>query len=146
MFNILAFNNEIDDLIQNGEMKRAEERLLKAHSELKATDNVKELEAVAGRLAHFYSMPGTEDLEKAELYFLERERLSPGAYAKSQTAMFFFYVLGDNEKTARKVEEIKRSEAVADRASYYSALALQGHALLNLGLAGDANKTLESLL
>jgi hypothetical protein len=143
LFNIVAFIMEIEDLVRDGHITMAEERLLKASSELRATDSVEELEIVVGRLARLYAMPGNEDLEKAEGYFLEREVLSPGSYPKSQTAMFYFYGLGDWAKTVRKVEEIKPSEVVADRASYYTALALQGHALINLEKLSEANKTLE---
>jgi len=144
MFNTSVFDKEIDDLLQEGLEKKAEERMLKAYSELTASDSAKELEYVACRLAHFYSAPGTEDLEKAEAFFLRCEELSPGAYAKSQTATFYFYVLADPQKTIRKVSEITPSDA--DRASYYSALTLKGQALIKLNMLDDADAVLKELL
>jgi hypothetical protein len=144
MFDTSVFDKEIDGLLQEGLEKKAEERMLKAYSELRATDSAKELEYVACRLAHFYSAPDTEDLEKAEAFFLRCEELSPGAYAKAQTATFYFYVLADLQKTITKVNEITPSDA--DRASYYSALTLKGQALIKLDMLDDADAVLKELL
>ena len=146
MFDKVAFTVEINDLIREGQTKQAEERMLRMYSELKASNSLDELETVVFLLGHFYSNPDTKDLEKGEVYFLEREVLSPGAYTKCQTALFYFYVLGDSAKTIKKVEEINSMLAIADRASYYSALTLRGQAFINLEMPGDANKVLEELL
>lgn len=144
MFDERTFDKEIDDLVDAGEEKKAEERLLKTYSEFKAAGSVENLAYVAYRLAHYYSTPSTENLEKAEAYFVEREALSPGAYAKCKTAWFYFYVAQNALKTIAKVDEIKPSSS--DRDSYYSALTLKGQALIKLGMISDADRTLEELL
>ena len=146
VFNTATFHKEINELVRHGQATEAEERMLRAYSELKAANNTPDLEAVVARLAHFYSMPETEDLQKAESYFLEREGLAPGAYAKYQTATFYFYILGSSAKTVKKIDEIKTLKTVDDRASLYSSLALLGQALLKLDQAADAGKVLQEIL
>ena len=146
MFEIVAFDREINNLIRDGERERAEERLLKAYSELKAADSAEDLEYVISQLAHFYSTPGAENLEKAEAYFLESELALPGSGTKYQTAMFYFYVLGDFPKTITKVNEIEGVQDLGDRASYYSALTLKGQALIRLEKVDAADKVLEEVL
>src|SRR5262245_50457317 len=138
VFDLIIFNKEVNDLIRNGDTKRAEKQMLEVYSALQAANSVYELEAVACRLAHFYSMPDTENLEKAESYVVERERLLPGAYTKCQTATFYFSVLADFAKTVRKVDEIKQPEAIADRSSDYSASVLKGQALIKLERTDEA--------
>ena len=134
---------KVDDLLLTGQETAAEKRMLREYSELKAAGDAG-VEYVISRLAHFYSMPATEDLNRAEAYFLEGERLSPGAPAKCETAMFYFYVVGDTEKTIRKVDEIESLSS--DRASHYSALTLKGQSLLKLGKFHDAEIVLQDLL
>lgn len=144
MFNAIIFEREIDRLIIEGRGLEAEEQMLKTYSELRAAGNVPELERVVMLLAHFYSMPDTEDVEKAEARFLEREELSPGAYVKSQTALFYFYVLEDYRKTIRKVDEIVLTKSDLD--SYYSAQTLKGQAFINLHMLTDAERVLDERL
>lgn len=146
MFDQLGFDEKINDLIRKGRHREAESKLLEAHAELKASNAPSDLEYVAGRLAQFYSMPPAEDPVKAEKYFTECERLSSTAYARLQTATFYFYVLRDFPKTIRKVEEIKALKDVSGSASYYSALTLKGQALINLGMIDDAGRVLDELL
>jgi hypothetical protein len=146
VFDIVAFSKEINDLMRRGQQKSAEDRLLQEYVELKALGNMKELEFIASQLAHFYSMPQTENLGKAEAYFLEREALAPGAYAELQTAMFYFYVARDFGKTIKKVDHIKDIGEITDLASYYSALALKGQALIMLEKIADAKRTLDEIL
>jgi hypothetical protein len=143
MFDPAVFDKEVDDLLLSGQEAAAEERMLREYSELKATGDVG-IENVISRLAHFYSMPGTENLDRAETYFLEGERLLPGAGTKYETAMFYFYVVGDAEKTIRKVDEIE--SLPTDRASYYSALTLKGQSLVKLEKFHDAESVLRELL
>jgi hypothetical protein len=143
MFNRIVFDKEIDDLVLAGRNNEAEERMLKMYAELNTTGSAKEEEHVAYRLAHFYSTPGSENLEKAESFFLRREALSPGAYTKWQTATFYFYVLADFQKTIGKIAEIEPSEA--DQSSYYSALALNGQALIKLGLLMETEKVIAEM-
>ena len=144
MFNAITFDKEIDDLIQKGREQKAEERMLQAYSQLKAENRAQELEHVVFRLAHFYSMPGQEDLQKAEQYFIEREALSPTSYNKYQTATFYFFVLSDSKQAINKINEISTSET--DRSSYYSALCLKGQALVKLQRFSEAGTVITELL
>ncbi|HKW75813.1 MAG TPA: hypothetical protein VJN64_09830 [Terriglobales bacterium] len=145
MLNRIDIEREFHELLHSARSKKAEELLLTLYSELKTTKS-KDLEFIVSLLAHLYSMPETEDIQKAEACFLEREELSPGAYVKSQTAMFYLYVAQDFNKTIAKVSEISNSEATADPGSYYSALTLQGQALLHLDRKSDVRSVLEKLL
>lgn len=139
-----VFGKEIDTLLRKGQTEAAEERMLKARAELEAEGNTKELDYIVQRLAQFHSMPGTENLEKAEAYFQLWEKLSPGAYSKYQTAMFYFYVLGDHYKTIGKVDEIRLSDS--DLASYFSALTLKGQASISLKRIEEAEAVIDKLL
>lgn len=144
MFDEQTFDKEIDELIAEGQEQRAEQRMLTAYSELKGTGRSQELEYLLGRLAHFYSSPDTENLDRAENYFLERERLFPGAYNMCQTATFYFYIAANFQAVIRKTDEIV--PLPGDRDSYYSALALKGQALIKLGMFAEANRVLEEIL
>ncbi len=146
MFDTVSLDKDVNDLIRKGERNKAEERLLRARSELKLTGSIEDLEYVVSRLAHFHSTPSAENLEKAEAYFLESEVLMPGAGTKYQTAMFYYYVVRDSQKTVGKVDEIKPSQVIADRASYYSALTLKGQALIDLQRRDRAGEVLQELL
>src|SRR6267154_1249822 len=110
MFSTVIFTKVLTDLLLKGKKTKAEEMLLNAYSELKRAGSVSDLEYVISGLAHFYSMPESEDLKKAEAYFHEREMLSPGAYTTLQTAMFYFYLLKDSAKTLRKTNEITHQQ------------------------------------
>ena len=88
MLNIAMFYREVGDLMHGGQGPRAEEPMLKTYSKLKSDGTSEELEIVACQLAQYYSMPDWEDMEKAEMYFLECEALLPGACTKRQTASF----------------------------------------------------------
>jgi len=144
MFNAIAFDKEIDDLIEKGSAQKAEERMLQAYSQLKDGRRRQDLEHVVFRLAHFYSVPGQENLKEAERYFIERETLSPTSYNKYQTATFYFFVLGDSTQAINKIDEIHTSET--DRASYYSALCLKGQALMKLERFPEAATVITELL
>jgi|HubBroStandDraft_2_1064218.scaffolds.fasta_scaffold1007319_1 hypothetical protein len=78
MFDEGIFDKEIDSLIEEGQQKKAEKRMLKEYSALKESGRVRALAHVAFRLAYFYSVPDSENLEQAEAYFLEGEVLEPG--------------------------------------------------------------------
>ena len=144
MFNAALFDAEIDKLLQQGKTQEAEKRLLRAYLDLKEAGGVDNFEYVISRLASYYSMPDSEDLKKAESYFLEREAVSCSAYAKTQTAMFYFYIAQEPQKTIAKVDEIR--DRKGDVSSYYTSLALKGHALLKLEMIAEANKVLTELL
>lgn len=145
MFDSAAFITQVDSLIRDGETTQAEERMLAAYSDLRSVDNVKDLELVTAQLAHFYSMPQTEDRVKAEAYFIEREALAPSGYAMLQTATFYFYVAKELSKTVKKVDEIEALPGTRDMGSYYSALALKGEALIELGRVDDAKSVLREM-
>ena len=144
VFDERSFDENFYRLVDEGHGEKAEELLLKAYSELKAANNVRDLEYVVSRLALFYSLPDTENVAKAEAYLLESESLAPGADSKRRSALFYFDVLQDFRKTVRKVDEI--SPVQADRDSYYSALTLKGQALIKLEMPGDAGRVIEELL
>ena len=146
MFDAVSFDKEVNNLIREGQRDKAEERLLRARSELKLAGSIEDLEYVVSRLARFYSTPGAENLEKAEAYFLESEVLLPGAGTKYQTAMFYYYVVQDSQKTVGKVDEIRPPQVVADRGSYYSALTLKGQALIDLERQDHTGEILQALL
>jgi len=114
MFDYTEFQTKIRHLISLGETAQAERELLEAAGKLRRAGQIEELESVLVALAHFYSMPKTEDLAKAESYFLGRELLSPTQYALLQTATFYFYVSRDFPKTIAKVDQI-RSQWNMDR-------------------------------
>lgn len=144
MFDEQSFDESFYRLVDEGHGDKAEELLLKAYSELKAADNKRDLEYVVSRLALFYSLPDTENLTRAEAYFLESEALAPGADSKRRTALFYFDVLRDFQRTVKKVDEIRPLQA--DRDSYYSALTLKGQALIKLEMPGDARQVIEELV
>jgi hypothetical protein len=144
MFDEQSFDENFYRLVDEGHGEKAEELLLKAYSELKAANDVRDLEYVVGQLALFYSLPDTENLGRAKSYFLENEVLAPGAGSKRRTALFYFDILRDFQETVRKVDEIRPLEA--DRDSYYSALTLKGQALIKLEMLVDAKNVLEELL
>lgn len=70
MFNIIVFDKAISDLMRSGEVAKAEQRLLETYSELKAANRTIDLWFGTSRLAHYYAMPESEDLKKAEAFFL----------------------------------------------------------------------------
>jgi hypothetical protein len=146
MFDMVAFDKEINNLLRSGKKDVAEKYLLKTHSELRYTAAVQDLEYVCSRLAHFYSAPGSEDLEKAEAYFRESEALLPGAETKCQTALFYLYVARDATQTVKKIDEITAADMAAAPATYYSALALKGQACIALNMVDEAGEILEELL
>jgi hypothetical protein len=144
MFDRAEFDREINAFIMAGQCKQAEEMLLTAQSVASESGDVRALEYLAYRFAHYYSMPETQNLELAEKWFLERERLTPGVYSSFQTATFYFYVMGDNEKVVRKIDEIDSEQP--DRSSYYSALTLKGQALLALQKLDDVGRAIDELV
>jgi len=146
MFDRAALDKKTNKLMRSGQVKEAEDNLLKAYAESKAANNVQDLEWVLNRMAQFYSSPDTEDRDKAEHYFLEREALSSGLYARLQTATFYFYVLRNFPKTIHKVDEMKALREVTASPSYYSALTLKGQAFIELGKIDSANQVLEEML
>ncbi|HEY6252425.1 MAG TPA: hypothetical protein VI685_20920 [Candidatus Angelobacter sp.] len=146
MVDVEELEKEMTGLIGDGNYKEAERCLLSAYAELKACDNKIDLDFVLGQLAFFYSLPRAKDLAKAEAYFLEREKLSPGTHAKLQTAWFYFYSASNFAKTIEKVDEIGVLKAASSSGDYYSALAVKGHALLILGKVTEADQVLQELL
>ena len=141
-----SFYLKISSLLRTGQERQAEQELLNAYAELRRTSDIEGLKFVTNRLAQFYAAPSTEDLPKAEEYFLECEVLSPEAYTLLQTALFQFCVRRDFPKTIAKVDEIKSRWDVAHSDSYYSALTLKGEALVELGNIESAEHVLEEIL
>lgn len=146
MFDDVEFENGFSQLIGSGKYDEAEQFLLTAYSEFKAANNRNDLDFVIGHLAHFYSFPESEDLAKAEHYCLEREVLSPGTHPKLQTAWFYFYTTCNFPETIKKVDEIAALKDADGINDYYSALAVKGHALLNLDRTEEAADVLRELL
>jgi len=138
-----TLHQEITALKIAREEETLERKLLKAYADIKESGTVDVLEYVVFELAHFYSRPRTENLEKAEAFFLEHEKLAPGARTKRATAQFYF-VISDPQKVVAKVDEIDPQEP--DRASYYSALTLKGQAFIDLGMLNGASTVLDELL
>ncbi len=136
-------HQEVNALKTDKEDELLETRLLNAYAELKASRTEEGLEYVVFELAHFYSRPRTENPEKAEAFFLERERLAPGARAKRATAQFYFF-LREPHKVIAKVDEIVSQQS--DRASYYSALTLKGQALLDIQNLDDVKRVVDELV
>lgn len=146
MFDEIAFDEELSELIRQGRQREAEEKLLEAHAKFSAANEQDSLVVITNRLAQFFLMPSSEDQTKAEYYFLECERLSSAAFARLQSATFYFYVQKDFNKTIKKVDEIKVLRDVRSSASYYSALTLKGQACINLGMTDEAAQVLQELL
>jgi hypothetical protein len=144
VFDRIEFDREIDALIMAGRFKQAEEKLLVSQSAFSGGGDSEALAHVVFRLAHYYSMPDTEDLQLAEKWFLAREKLAPGAYSGLQTATFYFYVMANHEKTVRKVDEIAHLND--DRRSCYSALTLKGQSLIELHKVLDAGAVIDELI
>ncbi len=104
---------------------------------------------ILGSLAMFHVTKGSYD--EAERYFLEREALAPrSVHPKVATARFYLYVRKDFRGVISKVRSIKapvRGRSTdAEIKEYYSALNLMGQALLELGRAREAERTLAKLL
>lgn len=137
-----TLHKEVNTLKARNQDDLLEARLLTAYAELKSSGS-EELEYVVFELAHFYSRPRKENPEKAERFFLEREGLAPGARAKRSTAQFYFF-MRQPQKVIAKVDEIDSEQS--DRASYYSALALKGQALLDLEKLEEAGLVIDSMI
>ncbi len=146
MFDQRSFELRINNLFLTGHERQAEQELLNACAELRNTGDIETLRSVINELAHFYARPMTEDLAKAEGYFLEGEILSPEPHTLLQTATFYFYSRRDFPKTVAKVDEIKSRWDVTRSASYYSALTLKGEALIELGDMDGAKHVLVEIL
>ena len=146
MFDQRSFYIRISNLLRSGQERQAEQELLNTSAELRRTGDIEGLKFVINRLAHFYALPMSEDLAKAEQCFLECELLSPEPYTLLQTATFYFYDRRDFSKTITKVDEIKSRWEVTHSASYYSALTLKGEALVELGNIDGAKQVLEEIL
>jgi hypothetical protein len=145
MLNWLQIEARNHELTKAKQLNEAETFLLRCYEELKLTDQTEDLEYVIGALAHFYSMPETEDRGRAERFFLEREGLSGDLHSKLETATFYFYVLRDFSKTVEKVKEMGVVHGAHSSPSYYSALSLMGQALLELNRIEEADRILKEM-
>jgi hypothetical protein len=146
VFDEIAFQSRIHELIADGREDIAEAELLQALADVTAQEDPRRLAFVHRQLACLYSLPDTGDTVKAEQHFLENERLAPGPSASLETATFYFYVPADHRKTIAKVNEIKARFDVVRNASYYSALALKGQSLLALHRVDEADQVLTEML
>jgi hypothetical protein len=146
MFDKTEIDLKIEGLIDNGQYGQAEQELRDAYTERKLAGDIDGLAFVTGHLASLYSLPMYEDLAKAQAYYEEHEVLSPTPYTLRQTTFFYFYLRRDFAKTIAKVDEIRARWDVAHDANYYSALALKGEALLELGEIQATGDVLEEIL
>jgi len=147
VFDEAAAHSRFCELLGREEYAQAEQELLDACAELRQAGEIRGLTCVMGLLANLYSLPMYEDLAKAAEFFEEREMLSPEPYTFLQTTLFNFYVLRDFGKTIAKADEIKsRWDISHDRPSHYSATALRGEALLELGKTDATKEVLEEIL
>jgi hypothetical protein len=91
------------------------------------------LEEVLTHLVFFYGWITPPDLDKVKFHSLEREHLFPTGYNKVQTAMVFYWTIGDSERAAEKATEgVKLARAEGDTRTTYQGLGLLGLALLDL--------------
>lgn len=146
MFAKEEFDDRIWELIGEERYEQAELELQDAYAERKRSGDSDGLGCVTGHLADLYSLPMYEDLDKAQKYFEEHELLSPTPYVLRQTTLFYFLLRRDFARTVDKVDEMKSRWDVSRDPSYYSALALKGEALLELGDVQGANAVLEEML
>jgi hypothetical protein len=146
VINKSEFQRRIARLVGEGQERQAEQELISARSTLRAAGDIWDQEFIVREMAHFYSLPTTEDQDKAEACYLECERLSPSPLSLSDTATFYFYVAADCVKTIAKVDEIKARWDVSSNDGYYSAMTLKGQALLDLGDVDGAKYVLEEIL
>ena len=135
--------NEINSLKNRHESRTLEAWLLKTYEEFVRVKNYEELAYIVSELAHFYELPATENVVKAEHYYLELESLMPGAESKWRTAAFL-YRFGKPQDVIKKVDEIDLGNA--DRFCTYSALTLKGQACIALSAILDARRVLDQLI
>ncbi len=131
--------------LETKHLPEAEAFLLQCYSELKESKQKEDLDYVVSCLTQFYSMPEVEDRGKAERFSLEREEISPGTYAKLQTAAFYFYIKRDFSKTIDKINEMRNISGLQNQPSYYSGLGLKGQALLDLNRIEEASQVLDEM-
>src|SRR5215831_10864777 len=120
----IEIDGKTHELIEAKRYQEAEALLLNAYEEFKSKKQAEDLDYLIGLMANFYSMPEVEDCAKAERFFLERERLTPGGYSKLQTATFYIYVAEEFSKAVDKVNEIAELPDSRSSPTYYSGLGL----------------------
>jgi hypothetical protein len=143
---------QIQRLIGLGRYTEAEAILIAAHAGRKAAGG-EPFEEVLQLLASLFSAKGNRNLERAESYHLERERLRPDSLNKWMTAHFYLNT-GQLRKAIDKVSEVHfaaredddEDSVVCDRHNYYSCVALKGQALIQLGSIPEAQSVIEELI
>jgi hypothetical protein len=145
MFDQIEFLSRIGRLITMGQERQAERDLLAALSALTPADDTEHRIFLFNQLAQLYSLPTFEDLPKAEGCFLQCEALSPEPPTLLQTAMFYFCARRDFSATVSKVDEFRTRWGGSQGVSYYSAMALKGQALIELGDIDGAGHVLDEM-
>jgi hypothetical protein len=142
----LEIDRRFHELLRANHLTQAETFLLKCYAEPKGVNHTEDLDYVLSCLTQYYSMPEVEDCRKAERFALEREVISPGSYAKLQTATFYFYVPRDFSKTIDKINEMRSHSESRNSPDYYSGLSLKGQSLLELKRVEEAAQVLDEML
>ena len=139
----VQFDQRIMELIHGQEFSLAESELHQAKLQAFSSNDHNQLDHVLSWLVTLNLRKQPPDLEKAELYCLERERVTSTGYAKLQYAMTLYWSLDDPERTVAKAKEalaIGREER--DDKTVYQSLGLLGVALLDLHHRDEAIRVL----
>lgn len=145
LMDLRTLSDLIPTLIMKRKFGEAETKLLAAHQQALAVNDVKALgEHILPLLVHVYASQEPPNLTKAESYSRERERLDPRAYSKLQTAMLLYHVAGDYPRAVVKLEEaISQGRRENEDGTVYSSLSVLGQALLQLDRKGEAIRVLK---
>ncbi len=144
----LEFDRKQIEFLKTKRFRDAEERLLEVFENASRTQDYRTMEEAAGKLGHFYSLPLAENLQLAEFYFREQERLAATDLSRFETALFRFICLSDFGATLAKLSEISNEDPaeVTDARTNFRATALKGLCWLRLGELAQINPVLRRLI
>ena len=90
-------------------------------------------EQVLGQYVSLYSLKNPPNLQKAEFYSRERERLNPTGDNKLQTASLLYWTVGDAVRARAQTEDaLRAAKDEGDTRTLYQGLGLLGLVLLDL--------------
>lgn len=132
-------NEEIDNLVIQGQHDKAEEILMREYEGAKFSADVLVLDTILGQLVFVLSARNPPNLNNARRFCFEREKNVNSAYNMLQTAMFLYHTANDYQGAVTKLREaIAKGREDGDNRSVYSALGLLGRALLELRRFSEA--------